>query len=218
MVSAQDYNVFPFSQSANITKLKAINKTHAGHSRYIDINDPTGTYQNVDTFANDGALYSEIKNLGKTLQLSNSITPLEATAVQIPAMLKEQELINFGYDKFRKSWKTEDETKWELTGANIRWMTLPTVVSDSVTGYFLEDKTTIDSILLTNNNAFKMFAPNNYLKFVNPADVSQYKWVRIVSIDNNGGLSSGVSTSVGPIKISERIQQGWRADEFVSTI
>ena len=90
MVSAQDYNVFPFSQSANIKKLKAVNKTHAGHSRYIDINDPTGTYQNVDTFANDGALYSEVKDLGKTLHISNSITPLEATAVLNIAMLKKQ--------------------------------------------------------------------------------------------------------------------------------
>jgi len=218
MVSAQDYNVFPFSQSANIKKLKAINKTHAGHSRYIDINDPTGTYQNVDTFANDGALYSEIKNTSKILSLSNSVTPLEATAVQIPELLKSQELINFGYDNFRKSWKTEDETKWELTGANIRWMTLPTVVSDSITGYFLEDKTSIDSILLTNNNSFKMFAPNNYLKFVNPSNVSEYKWVRIISVDNNGGLSSGVSTSVGPIKLSAKVQHGWRVDEFVSTL
>ena len=83
-------------------------------------------------------------------------------------MLKETELINFGYDKFRKSWKVEDETKWELTGANIRWMSLPVVVGDSITGYFLEDKTAIDSILLTNNVSFKMFAPNNFLKFVIP--------------------------------------------------
>ena len=45
MVSSQDYNIFPFSQSTNLLKLKAVNKTHAGHSRYIDINDPTGTYQ-----------------------------------------------------------------------------------------------------------------------------------------------------------------------------
>ena len=218
MVSAQDYNVFPFSQSANIKKLKAVNKTHAGHSRYIDINDPTGTFQNVDTFANDGALYSEVKDLGKTLHISNSITPLEATAVQIPAMLKETELINFGYDKFRKSWKVEDETKWELTGANIRWMSLPVVVGDSITGYFLEDKTGTDNILLTNNVSFKMFAPNNFLKFVNPTNVSEYKWVRIVSVDNNGSLSSGISTSVGPIKLSAKVQHGWRVDEFVSTI
>ena len=220
MVSAQDYNVFPFSQSANIKKLKAINKTHAGHSRYIDINDPTGTFQNVETFANDGALYSEVKSLGKTLHISNSITPLEATVVQIPAMLKEAELINFGYDNFRKSWKVEDETKWELTGANIRWQTLPVVIGDSLTGYFLEDKTgnTVDNILLNNNNSLKMFVPNNYLKFVNPNDISEYKWVRIVSVDNNGGLSSGISTSVGPFKLSAKVQHGWRADEFVSTI
>ena len=218
MVSAQDYNVFPFSQSANIKKLKAINKTHAGHSRYIDINDPTGTFQNVETFANDGALYSEVKNIGKSLNISSSVTPAEATAVQIPAMLKETELINFGYNFFRKRWKTEDETHWDFSGANIRWKTLPVVIGESQTGFFLEDKTGIDNILRTDINQFKMFAPNNYIKFVNPLNVSEYKWVRIITVENNGILSSGLSTSVGPFKLSAKVQDGWRAEEFVATL
>ena len=85
-------------------------------------------------------------------------------------MLKETELINFGYDKFRKSWKVEDETKWELTGANIRWMSF-VVVGDSLTGYFLEDKTAIDSILLTNNVLFKMFGSKQLFKICKPGNV-----------------------------------------------
>ena len=39
MVSAQDYNVYPYAVNNNILKLKAINRTHSGHSRFIDIND-----------------------------------------------------------------------------------------------------------------------------------------------------------------------------------
>ena len=95
MVSAQDYNVFPASQSNNVKKIKAINKTHAGHSRYIDINDPTGTYHNVDTFADDAYLYVNDSRTTDTVVV-NSVTPaLEIVSSTIPAKLKELQVNNF---------------------------------------------------------------------------------------------------------------------------
>ena len=59
MVSAQDYNVYPLSKSVNILKLKATNRTHAGHSRFIDIEDPTGRFSKTTSYADDGALYKD---------------------------------------------------------------------------------------------------------------------------------------------------------------
>jgi hypothetical protein len=55
MVSGEDYNVFPLSSNI-IKKLKAINRTYSGHSRFIDLNDPTGNYQNTDVFSDDGSM------------------------------------------------------------------------------------------------------------------------------------------------------------------
>ena len=78
MVSAQDYNVFPASQSNNVKKIKAINKTHAGHSRYIDINDPTGTYHNVDTFADDAYLYINDSRTTDTVSYTHLTLPTKA--------------------------------------------------------------------------------------------------------------------------------------------
>jgi hypothetical protein len=218
MVSAQDYNVFPLSKSSNIQKLKAVNKTHAGHSRFIDINDPTGTYQNVETFANDGALYSEIKTSTTTLTISDSITPTESTVTQIPLMLKGRNLNNFAYDNFREIWETETANKFDLSGLNARWMTLPVTTGDSLTGYFLEDQTGTDNILDASSPLFQMFKESNFVKFADPSDISKVKWVRIVSIDNNGLLSSGLSTSVGPVKISAKVDHGWKAMEVIATI
>lgn len=221
MVSAQDYNIFPFSQSTNLVKLKAINKTHAGHSRYIDINDPTGTYQNLETFTNDGALYIEDAPVTSSITITENNTVVEAVDYDIPLILKNRDLNNFVYEQFRDSWAKNDVNKFELKSKNAVWKTLPVLVGAGQTGYFLE--TTSDpgnsSVLDTSFGAgFEAFAENNFIKFVDPDDVTNYKWTRIVSVANNGLLSSGLSTSTGPFKLATPVQDGWRADEYIATL
>ena len=58
MVSNKDYNYFPRSIGQPIRVLKAIERTYAGNSRYIDLNDPTGYYSHLSILATDGYLYS----------------------------------------------------------------------------------------------------------------------------------------------------------------
>ena len=58
MVNGEDYNIFPL-QSSQALKVKAVNRVYSGQSRYLDINDPTGTYQDLNVFATDGILYEE---------------------------------------------------------------------------------------------------------------------------------------------------------------
>ncbi len=61
-----------------------------------------------------------------------------------------------------------------------------------------------------------MFKENTFLKFVNPADsITGYKWVRIVNIENNGALSAGLSTSIGPITLSEEVDSLWEVREVI---
>lgn len=56
MVNGQDYNVYPL-QDSSILKLRSINRTFAGDSKYITWHDPSGTYENVKMFASDGIIY-----------------------------------------------------------------------------------------------------------------------------------------------------------------
>ena len=58
MVNAQDYNVF-LLQDPSILKLRAVNRTFAGDSKYITFHDSSNTYENVKIFGNDGYLYFE---------------------------------------------------------------------------------------------------------------------------------------------------------------
>lgn len=56
MVSGSDYNELPVQTNLAV-KLKAVNRVYSGQSRFIDLNDPTGNYQNTQVFADDGAFY-----------------------------------------------------------------------------------------------------------------------------------------------------------------
>lgn len=220
MVSAQDYNVFPFSQSTNIEKLRAVNRTHAGHSRFIDINDPTGTFQNVDTFSDDGTLYKENSPSSAQLLINASNTTSEVIANKVPALLKNQALNNFVYDGMRKQWSSHVSNKFDISSLNVRWQPLP-AETKSATGYMTE--TTSDpggetNIMINTFTAFKWFQENNFIKYVNQSNLSEYKWVRIISVTNNGALTSGLSTSVGSWTLSAEVNGAWRADEVIVSL
>lgn len=220
MVSAQDYNVFPFAQSTNIEKLRAVNRTHSGHSRFIDINDPTGTFQNVDSFADDGVLYKEDGASSEQLLINASNTTGEVIANKIPLILKNQALNNFVYDGMRKRWTNYVSNKFDLSSLNVRWKPLPTEAK-SATGYMTETTSDIGgetNIMVNTLVAFKWFQENNFIKFVNVSNLSDYKWVRIVSVTNDGSLASGLSTSVGPWTLSAEIDDNWRAEEVIVSL
>jgi hypothetical protein len=218
MVSAQDYNVFPLSQSNNILKLKAMNKTHAGHSRYIDINDPTGTYQNLDTFAKDAILYSEESNRSQSVVINDNTTPREVVVSILPEILKTQQLNNFVYYGMRNTWTQFQENKFIVSNLNIRWEPLP-AEAISNTGYMTETFSQGNQVVMLNiNDSTKMFKENSLIKFVNSSDLSDYKWVRIISIENNGALASGLVTSIGPWTLSEEVGRGYLATEVIVSL
>lgn len=59
VVTGEDYNIAPQMLGNAVLKTKAINRLYSGQSRFIDINDSTGKYQNTDVFADDGAIYRD---------------------------------------------------------------------------------------------------------------------------------------------------------------
>lgn len=218
MVSAQDYQVFPMSQTSNLLKLKATNKTHAGHSRYIDISDPTGTYQSVETYSEDGYLYKDDDPITKSIIVNDNNTPAEIVDNLILDYLKEQRLNNTIYDTLRGKWSDYIPTKFVTDTLNIRWKPLP-VATQSTTGYMTESFSSANTVVMVNNtSSTKVFQENTFVKFVNPDNIAEYKWVRITAVSSNGALSSGLSTSIGPWTLSASVNDNWRADEVIVSL
>lgn len=80
MVNGQDYNSF-FLKDPSILRLKSVNRTFAGQPKYIEWNDPSGSYQNVKIFGNDARMYynvgvdSQITSISSRSMIDELIEP-----------------------------------------------------------------------------------------------------------------------------------------------
>jgi hypothetical protein len=70
MVSAEDYNNFML-QDSSIVKMRAVNRTFAGDSKYISWNDPSENYANVKMFSDDGIIYFYDREVSQTTNVVN---------------------------------------------------------------------------------------------------------------------------------------------------
>lgn len=102
MVSGSDYNELPVQTNLAV-KLKAINRFYSGQSRYIDLNDPTGSYQNTNVFAEDGAFYTSLLN--DTIEVAHS----QATTDEIMTRYLADMVSNIGLRDFFANFLYEEE-------------------------------------------------------------------------------------------------------------
>lgn len=126
MVNGRDYNTFPL-QDPSILKLRTINRTFAGDSKYIGWYDPSERYDNVKLFGDDLAVYWEesAPDNGESIRvntpttsnqlLQNTIQPLLSSTdfFSIIGPIKEQ----YGGDaaQIRKTFSTQD---YSFTNSN----------------------------------------------------------------------------------------------------
>jgi len=219
MVSAQDYNVFPLSQSVNILKLKATNRTHAGHSRYIDIEDPTGRFSSVTSFADDGALYKDEENKSTYLTFGSSKTILQILKEDVANITKDTNLQNFVYDDYRKLHKELDALAFDLTANNkdITWVTQPSKNKNN-TGYFTRIENGARTTLNNSTNDNRIIQPGSYITFKDPADPTISELATITGITNNGVPNNLLSVTEGVVKLNKEIKNAHRAVEIIPTL
>jgi hypothetical protein len=138
MVSGEDYNTFPL-QSNLAVKLKAINRIYSGHSRYIDLNDPTGNYQDVNVFADDGIFYREPYTLYTEVPVALGSSPGDIVTLYIQPTLYRQEVRNYANDYLLKASNIIQANPGSPAG--IVWHRANADQSFTATGYFSDTNT-----------------------------------------------------------------------------
>ncbi len=127
MVSGEDYNVFPL-QSNVAVKLKAVNRVYSGHSRFIDLADPTGNYQDTNVFSDDGIFYRESADQYVETPIGLTSSTSEIVARYIQPMLNRQEIANYVWNILY--------TKAIVPGEGVIWKwRQSTIAKYSSTGY-----------------------------------------------------------------------------------
>jgi hypothetical protein len=201
MVNGEDYNIYPL-QSSQALKIKAVNRTYSGHSRYMDINDPTGSYQNLNIFSEDGMLFQEITNnrqdvpinsiMNSTAVVMGYIQPIisgSGTMLGIATELRDFFLANYPrYPSNLLSWRTINST------------------SRSVNGAFFNGSTAVKL-----GSAVRDASTQTYIRTGSLVKFAGGDWTAVMSVvgDGDGVSSTGMlNNGQGAVTLNSQIRDG----------
>jgi hypothetical protein len=158
MITAEDYNLSPLGVNQDVVKVKAVNRSASGISRYFDLVDPTGKYSKTNLFGDDGAVYKEEYTTSFRFTYATR-TDIEAVIYnQIYETLKTTQLRDFYYSKFFRI---------ATDSLDVRWYS-NTVDTNQTTGYIGELAAPYQLGSYTNTN-LRFVTPGALLKFTAPA-------------------------------------------------
>jgi hypothetical protein len=227
MITGEDYNICPLSVSQQVLKVKAVNRSSSGISRYFDLVDPTGKYSSTNLFADDGVIYKDDYESYTKFSYINK-TDIEGVIYNVVNnILTKSELRNFYYSKY---------TDFAKLGSNLQvgWRSVTSDVVSS-TGYIYDlqhisevykvgpQYTVSDLKYITLGSLIKFVAPLGYYfnldnqnkleENINgnyAPNTSLYIWAAVVAIVNDGRANgTGVlSTGAGPITLNVDIADG----------
>ena len=198
MVNGEDYNLFPL-QSSQALKVKAVNRTYAGQSRYIDINDPTGAYQNTNVIGEDGILYWETGYNRQEVTMSANQTSSSLVVNYIQPMIDGSNNMKDFSIELRDFFYAYYPT---VAPVNITWRNV-TSSSMSSTGAFFDG-----------GSATKLgtFAPNgtaaSYINYGSLVQFLNNGWTSISNVigEGDGNNQSGVlSNGTGPVVLAKNV-------------
>jgi hypothetical protein len=73
MVNAQDYNIYPLTLGNNVVnKVKAVNTSFAGNSRFYEMDDVLGHHSNLSITGSDGSVFVEDETISISLSYNKS--------------------------------------------------------------------------------------------------------------------------------------------------
>ena len=225
MVNAEDYNIFPLTQSTSIQKIKAINKTHIGHSRYLDINDPTGTVKSVNVYGEDGILYKNPDFTLNSEEITGTVVDYTSYTYIIENILEpliqKNLLSNYYYDTYKKAVESDhDANQFVMQLASTEkneWVTYPSAGA-SQNGYLviagavnksISQATGVHLSPKDNNEKLGMIRPGTVLEFVDDYTTpTKSIFTTVVSVRNNGAVTS--EDTAGAIQLDKQITNGYK--------
>ncbi len=180
MITGEDYNISPLSVSQQVVKVKAVNRSASGISRYFDLVDPTGKYSKTNLFADDGALYRQEYTESFRFKYATR-TDIEAIIYnELADVLKSPNLKNFYYANFERI---------PTTFLNIEWFNR-TIDTNQSTGYIKDNVTeTVQKVGSYTSTLLRFFTVGALVKFEAPAG---YYFDRA----NNNKLVAGTATAI----------------------
>jgi hypothetical protein len=212
MITGEDYNISPLGVNQHILKVKSINRTASGISRYFDLTDPTGKYSSTSLYGEDGIIYRE--DASSMLSFAyKSKTEIEGIIYnKIVPLLKKSGVKQYFYAKYVKSVSSSLNATWNLSKIDVN-TSIGTISNDKLIPYKVGNNYTttelkycsIGSLLKFNAPQGKQFNTlnNNALEITsnNKGCVNEI-WATIINIVDDG---TTIKNNKGPIVLNEVI-------------
>lgn len=177
MITGEDYNISPLSVNQQVVKVKAVNRSSSGISRYFDLVDPTGKYSKTNLFADDGALYKQEYTDSFRFSYTTQ-TDIEAVIYnQLLETLKSKQLRDYYYSKF---------TAKTVGDENVSWFNKTTDVNQS-TGYIRNEANVPFKLGSYTSTSLRFVTPGALVKFVAPTG-------KYFNKANNNALETGTAS------------------------
>lgn len=240
MINNEDYNVFPLTYGNEIAKLRSINRTHSGHSRYIDINDPTGFNNGLFVLGEDGALYNDSEpQILEVPVTTGSETTEDVVFLQLQTFItNNDQLKNFFYNDYLTAFRSlfgEDYFDLEpAVNEGLFWKTSPDKYKND-TGFLIKDTNdttvsnwpygTYSTITDTFDNVVSITSDrsqtdDNYRFIVSGAILNLSSTVDNISVSvqsviNEGQPADPATTTIGPVEVSAEVVDLWIPDSVI---
>jgi len=212
MVTGEDYQVSPLAVSQEIIKVKSVNRTSSGISRYFDLIDSTGKYSSTNIYGNDGVIYKEDKDDVTSFNFTTRTDVEGIVENTITPLLQNTNINNFYLSKFAKIVTGDIGATWVQSDKS----------TNNSNGYFKNVNN--DALMLGTftGSSLRYVTPGTLLKFSAPEgkhfmannshelmsgtadhpNAVTYKWAKVVSIVTDG---TTVTNGVGPVVLNDII-------------
>lgn len=206
MVTGEDYNILPYTKFSNIVKVKSVNRSSSGVSRYLDTVDVTGKYSATNIFCQDGMLYRR-----ETIDsIDFTVNQIQTDLVSALRALVNRDVLNenlVAYEQF----VYEKLPRYNTTNIDIN--TIPfqatwvqaSVATNQSRGYFVFNTNykTAQSLGTLPNPPLKIGASaSNALKYLLPGAIVKFRASESQSIspayfDVNNNIKTGTPGKTG---------------------
>lgn len=218
MITAQDYSSYLLSQSENILKIKSINRTHSGHSRYVMPNDPTGSYANLEIYSSDFDIQKVIKQTSQ--EVNSSVGAAFIVDEYIATALRDAETVNAFYEAYHDNFESILADSYPDYGPGKKCVWTGAKTQGSITtGFFVNEETGSDVVVGIGESGVGYISEadvGSLIKFNNNGEII---WAKVSNIYNGGfgvnntlgqptGKRSLVAGSPGAIALDAEVPEG----------
>jgi len=209
MITGEDYQVAPLGISQEIVKVKSVNRTSSGISRFFDLIDATGKYSNTNLFGTDGVVYKDFINPKDGFVFEN-LTDIEGEIINtVEPILSDNKLKNYYLDQFPKLLVEDLGSEWYQSTSD----------TNQSTGYFENRNSVRVKVSSFTDSNMKFVKLNSLLKFeppegfhfmpdgtlmageANHPGARNYIWTKVVSIRDDGTELN--DDGIGPIVLND---------------